>query len=207
MYSPVVASRPKFAAAGRLRHSGGMGKSGSGTAAAGPGTAAELTLNGGNNQSAAIGAAVIVDSIDDAIDYANAYAPEHLELQIANARESAARCTTSGAIFIGAYSSEAAGDYLAGGNTLGQAVIERCLGIPGGVGNEVVAGRHSRGQLAQPRPGEQFVAAERVAQCERFAGRRAGRRGDRGEEKRARRSRARCAPCDRAGRRDASRCA
>ena len=62
------------------------------------------------------GAAVIVASIDAAIAFANAYAPEHLELQIANAREAAARCTTAGAIFVGAYSSEAAGDYLAGAN-------------------------------------------------------------------------------------------
>ncbi|MGN6104244.1 MAG: histidinol dehydrogenase, partial [Kofleriaceae bacterium] len=30
--------------------------------------------------------------------------------------EAAARCTTAGAIFVGAYSSEAAGDYLAGAN-------------------------------------------------------------------------------------------
>src|SRR5207245_11111394 len=62
------------------------------------------------------GAAVIVASIDDAIAFANAYAPEHLELEVADAREVASRCTTSGAIFIGAFSSEAAGDYLAGGN-------------------------------------------------------------------------------------------
>ncbi len=62
------------------------------------------------------GAAVLVDSIDEAIDYANGFAPEHLELQVADARDVAARCTTSGAIFVGAYSSEAAGDYLAGAN-------------------------------------------------------------------------------------------
>jgi histidinol dehydrogenase len=62
------------------------------------------------------GAAVIVDSIDAAVDYANAFAPEHLELQVADARAIAARCTTSGAIFVGKYSSEAAGDYIAGGN-------------------------------------------------------------------------------------------
>jgi histidinol dehydrogenase len=62
------------------------------------------------------GATVLVDSIDAAIDYANAFAPEHLELQVADARAIAARCTTSGAIFVGAYSSEAAGDYIAGGN-------------------------------------------------------------------------------------------
>ena len=62
------------------------------------------------------GAAVIVDSIDAAVAYANIFAPEHLELQLANARSVSARCTTAGAIFVGAYSSEAAGDYLAGGN-------------------------------------------------------------------------------------------
>ena len=62
------------------------------------------------------GAAVIVDSIAAAIELANRFAPEHLELQCADARRVAAACTTAGAIFIGAYSSEAAGDYLAGGN-------------------------------------------------------------------------------------------
>jgi len=62
------------------------------------------------------GAAVIVDSIEAAIAFANAFAPEHLELQLADARAVAARCTTAGAIFIGRYSSEAAGDYVAGGN-------------------------------------------------------------------------------------------
>jgi histidinol dehydrogenase len=62
------------------------------------------------------GAAVIVDSLDAAIAFANRFAPEHLELQCAGARRIAAACTTAGAIFVGAYSSEAAGDYLAGGN-------------------------------------------------------------------------------------------
>jgi len=62
------------------------------------------------------GAAVIVASLDAAVDFANRFAPEHLELACADARRLAARCTAAGAIFIGAYSSEAAGDYLAGGN-------------------------------------------------------------------------------------------
>ncbi|MGN6106771.1 MAG: histidinol dehydrogenase [Kofleriaceae bacterium] len=62
------------------------------------------------------GAAVIVASIDAAIAYANAFAPEHLELDVAEPRAVAAQCTTAGAIFIGRYSSEAAGDYLAGAN-------------------------------------------------------------------------------------------
>ncbi|HEY5947069.1 MAG TPA: histidinol dehydrogenase, partial [Kofleriaceae bacterium] len=62
------------------------------------------------------GAAVIVESIDDAVAFANQYAPEHLELDVADARRVAARCTSAGAIFVGRWSSEAAGDYLAGGN-------------------------------------------------------------------------------------------
>jgi histidinol dehydrogenase len=62
------------------------------------------------------GAAVIVESIEAAVALANRFAPEHLELQCVDARKVAAACTTAGAIFVGAYSSEAAGDYLAGGN-------------------------------------------------------------------------------------------
>ena len=62
------------------------------------------------------GAAVLVHSIEDAIAFANRFAPEHLELQCEDARAVAARCTTAGAIFIGPWASEAAGDYLAGAN-------------------------------------------------------------------------------------------
>src|SRR5690606_19446816 len=62
------------------------------------------------------GAAVIVDSLDAAVEFANDYAPEHLELDVADARRVATRCTSAGAIFIGRWSSEAAGDYVAGGN-------------------------------------------------------------------------------------------
>jgi histidinol dehydrogenase len=46
---------------------------------------------------AAHGAAVIVESIDGAIAFANRFAPEHLELQCADARAVAARCTTRAA--------------------------------------------------------------------------------------------------------------
>ncbi len=62
------------------------------------------------------GGAVIVASIDEAVAFANRYAPEHLELDVVDARAVAARCTTAGAIFVGKWSSEAAGDYVAGGN-------------------------------------------------------------------------------------------
>ena len=64
----------------------------------------------------AYGAAVIVNSIDEAIEFTNRYAPEHLELQLREPRAVAARIRTAGAIFIGTWASEAAGDYLAGSN-------------------------------------------------------------------------------------------
>ena len=62
------------------------------------------------------GAAVIVDSLDAAVAFANRFAPEHLQLHCAEPRRVASACTAAGAIFVGAYASEAAGDYLAGGN-------------------------------------------------------------------------------------------
>jgi histidinol dehydrogenase len=62
------------------------------------------------------GAAVIAADLDEAIEFTNRYAPEHLELQLEGARALCERLTTSGAIFLGAWASEAAGDYLAGAN-------------------------------------------------------------------------------------------
>jgi histidinol dehydrogenase len=62
------------------------------------------------------GAAVLVGSIEEAVAFANRYAPEHLELDVEDARAVAAQCTSAGAIFVGKWSSEAAGDYLAGAN-------------------------------------------------------------------------------------------
>ena len=62
------------------------------------------------------GAAVVVGSLDEAVAFANAFAPEHLELHVDEPRALATRCTTAGAIFVGKYASEAAGDYLAGAN-------------------------------------------------------------------------------------------
>ncbi len=62
------------------------------------------------------GRAVVVGSLDEAIEVANAYAPEHLELDVEHARALVPRLTTAGAIFVGRWASEAAGDYVAGAN-------------------------------------------------------------------------------------------
>lgn len=62
------------------------------------------------------GACVVVSSIEEALGLVDDYAPEHLELAVEGAAGLAARVRHAGAIFVGSYSPEAAGDYLAGPN-------------------------------------------------------------------------------------------
>lgn len=62
------------------------------------------------------GAAVIAADLDAAVDLANRWAPEHLELHVRDAARLADRITCAGAIFVGPWAPEAAGDYLAGPN-------------------------------------------------------------------------------------------
>lgn len=57
---------------------------------------------------------VLVASMDEAVNLANAYASEHVSLQVQNPRRLAPRLLTSGAIFLGGYSPVAVGDFLAG---------------------------------------------------------------------------------------------
>lgn len=62
---------------------------------------------------AANGAIVLVRDADEAVDLANRFAPEHLVLE----REALARRPlTAGAVFIGPYAAQAAGDYATGSN-------------------------------------------------------------------------------------------
>lgn len=61
-------------------------------------------------------AIVLVDDRAMAEDFSNAYAPEHLELHIADASAAAARFTSAGAIFVGDQTPVSLGDYMAGSN-------------------------------------------------------------------------------------------
>ncbi len=56
----------------------------------------------------------VVDSIDDAVSVANAFAPEHLELCVENPKSILPKIKHAGAIFMGFTSTEAFGDYVAG---------------------------------------------------------------------------------------------
>jgi histidinol dehydrogenase len=61
-------------------------------------------------------ALVQVPDVDAAIDLANAYAPEHLELLETDAALMADRVTTAGCVFVGRHGATAFGDYLVGSN-------------------------------------------------------------------------------------------
>ncbi|MFA5865287.1 MAG: histidinol dehydrogenase [Phycisphaerae bacterium] len=60
------------------------------------------------------GALIITKDIDEAVTVVNQLAPEHLSVQTKNFQADAERCVTAGAIFVGPYTSEALGDYVAG---------------------------------------------------------------------------------------------
>jgi histidinol dehydrogenase len=61
-------------------------------------------------------ACVLVDDADSALAVSDAWAPEHLEIQAADAAILARRVRNAGAIFVGAWAPVSLGDYLAGSN-------------------------------------------------------------------------------------------
>jgi len=62
------------------------------------------------------GATILVRNLDEAVPLVDAIAPEHLEIAAADAERIAQRIRNAGAIFIGAHTPEAIGDYVAGSN-------------------------------------------------------------------------------------------
>jgi histidinol dehydrogenase len=62
------------------------------------------------------GAVIVVTHLDEAPAIVDRLAPEHLEIATGNAEGLAARVTNAGAIFIGRYTPEVIGDYVAGSN-------------------------------------------------------------------------------------------
>jgi histidinol dehydrogenase len=59
---------------------------------------------------------IVVDSLATAFDVANAYAPEHLLLEIEAPRAWLGRVQAAGAVFLGRWSPESMGDYCSGPN-------------------------------------------------------------------------------------------
>jgi histidinol dehydrogenase len=79
------------------------------------------------------GALILTRDIEQAIAISNRIAPEHLELSVGNPESMLGLITNAGAIFLGAYTSEALGDYCAGPNhvlpTAGGARFSSPLGV------------------------------------------------------------------------------
>jgi histidinol dehydrogenase len=62
------------------------------------------------------GAIILVGALDDAVALVDAIAPEHLEIETADPERLAGKIRNAGAIFLGAHTPEAIGDYVAGPN-------------------------------------------------------------------------------------------
>jgi histidinol dehydrogenase len=62
------------------------------------------------------GALVLTRNLEEAVEVANLLAPEHLELQVADPDALLAQVRNAGAVFLGRYTPEVVGDYVAGPN-------------------------------------------------------------------------------------------
>jgi histidinol dehydrogenase len=75
----------------------------------------------------------VTTSLETALEISNQYAPEHLILQIENAREAVPSIRNAGSVFIGHWTPEAVGDYCSGTNhvlpTYGYASTYSGLGV------------------------------------------------------------------------------
>ena len=76
---------------------------------------------------------LVTESLEEAVDVANRLAPEHLELALEEPGRWAEKIQNAGAVFLGHYTPEAVGDYLAGPNhvlpTSGTARFSSPLGV------------------------------------------------------------------------------
>ena len=79
------------------------------------------------------GAIIITADMAQAIELANQFAPEHLELMVENPAEILKQVRNAGSVFLGSFTPEALGDYIAGTNhilpTQGTAKFSSPLGV------------------------------------------------------------------------------
>ncbi len=79
------------------------------------------------------GAIIITSDIDEALELSNLFAPEHLELMVENPAGVLGKVCNAGSVFLGSFTPEALGDYMAGTNhilpTEGTARFSSPLGV------------------------------------------------------------------------------
>lgn len=62
------------------------------------------------------GAIIEADNLNEAIDFINEYAPEHLEIMVKNPEKIVAQIQNAGSVFLGNWTTKSAGDYATGAN-------------------------------------------------------------------------------------------
>ena len=109
---------------------------------------------------------LLAETMEDAIDAANAFAPEHLEIQTAAPLEVMTRIRHAGAIFLGPYSSEPLGDYFAGPNhvlpTSGTARFFSPLGVDDFIKKSSIIQYSEQALRSVHKDIEQFAACEQL---------------------------------------------
>ncbi len=79
------------------------------------------------------GLIALVDNLDEAIEFTNEYAPEHLEIMTKNSESLVKKITNAGSVFLGDWTSKSSGDYATGANhvlpTGGMAKMYPPLGV------------------------------------------------------------------------------
>ena len=109
---------------------------------------------------------LLAENLEDAIDAANAFAPEHLEIQTAAPLEVMTRIRHAGAIFLGPYSSEPLGDYFAGPNhvlpTSGTARFFSPLGVDDFIKKSSIIQYSEQALRSIHKDIEQFAACEQL---------------------------------------------
>lgn len=62
------------------------------------------------------GLIALVDNLNEAVNFSNNYAPEHLELMVKNPEAFLGKITNAGSVFLGSFTTKSAGDYATGAN-------------------------------------------------------------------------------------------
>lgn len=106
----------------------------------------------------------IAQNLNEAVEISNEYAPEHLIVQVENARALLPKLDNAGSIFLGAYSPESMGDYASGTNhvlpTYGYTKTYSSLGLADFSKRMTVQELSAGGFLALADAVEQMAAAE-----------------------------------------------
>ena len=110
------------------------------------------------------GLVVVVQDLAEAVEVANRFAPEHLELLVKDPKKLLAGIRNAGAVFLGHYTPEALGDYLAGPNhilpTGGTARFSSPLGVYDFVKRISVLNFDGKALAKYGKPAAEFAAME-----------------------------------------------